>query len=236
MNNFKRRTIPFLNLNVVRDFRVRLGKTQVEVARSCGLTANDLTRMEKGKNMSLQKYRIVAEYLGISVDAIVRNDIRAAAAYVQEPPKVVRNLQEKICKSNAEHDVVGNLGEDWVCKKERQKLAGTGYEKLVNPNYANDPDAHFDIQSYNCETFEPVKIEVKATKGNGDAEFYMSDGEYALLRHCFHSKLRYELHRVAYVLNPKKCSEVIYSAGDVLSEFEFIPIRYAVRRKRRAKA
>ena len=231
MKKRKKKALPSPKFSVVRDFRVRLGRSQAEVARFCKIRANDMTRLERGNNIRLSTCKAVADYLGISVDAVVRNDIRAAAAFIQGPPTVIRTLQAQICEVNDDHNIVGNAGEDWVYQLERQKLAGTEFENLINPNFANDPDSHFDIQSYDPDTFEPKLIEVKSSKGHEENEFYLSDGEYRLLLECARMDIPYELHRVAYALTPRKRSETVYSPKEFLKNFDVFPIKYAVRRK-----
>ena len=231
MKKPRKKACPFPFFSVVRDFRVRLGKSQAEVARACSLTANDMSRLESGKNIRLKTCRVVASYLGISVDAVVWNDFKSAAAFISGPPMVVRTLQDRIQEVNAERNTVGNAGEDWVYECERRKLAGTAFADLVNPNYANDPDSHFDILSYDADTFAPKMIEVKSTKSNNSEEFFMSNGELELLNECVQTGSMYELHRVEHALNPSRRREIVYSAERLLAEFDFVPVQYAVRRK-----
>ena len=171
----------------------------------------------------LAKYKPVAEFFGVSMDVIIRNDFAAALGYMGESPKVIRSLQTDIRRQNEENQLVGNAGEDWVYENERKKLAGTGYEKAINPNYANAADAHFDIMSFDSETGEPICIEVKSTKGKGLDGFFMTDDEYAFMKSCLETGCRYELHRVTYAMNEKKRRDTVYTAEELLERFDFHP-------------
>lgn len=200
-----------------------------------GLTPCDINRMERGKNLMLIKYKPVADYLGLPMDVIIRNDFSAALRYMSGAPRVSRELQKEILRQHEERNLICNAGEDWVLENERQKLTGTGYEKAVNPNYANAMDAHFDIMSFDRGTGEPICIEVKSTKGNGADGFFMTDDELAFMKSCIENGSRYELHRVTHAMNKQKRRVTVYTAEELLALFDFRPqVKYQVIKKRGA--
>ena len=224
---------PIVNghISVALDFRVRKGMSQRQVAAATRLRPMDISRIERGCNMGMVKFYAVAGYLGLSLDALIRNDLTAAAKCISAPPMVCRTMQEHIRAQEKENDCTGNAGEDWVYQRECEKLADIGLDNMVNPNYANDPDAHFDLLSYDRDTLEPVYIEVKATRGNGNAPIFLTDGEYQLLLHCRQHGYRYELHRVVYAMDPAKRRDIVYSAEKLLDCYTFSADRFRGVRK-----
>ena len=211
--------------------RTARGLTQREVAESCGLTTNDVCRFELGHTaISYGKLRALANFYGISTDALFFNNFRAMVSQLRREPEE-QELRSRIHRRQSFCENVGDLGEWWVAQLEREKLRGTPWAGMVNANYAGDPKAHFDLMSFDPDTGEEILIEVKATAKGPRTRLYFTDQEWDFLQYCLEKNVRYELHRVCYVNDPALRSRMIYTARDVLTFFSVKPQHYILRWK-----
>ena len=135
-------------------------------------------------------------------------------------------------KIRDQNDAVGLTGEVWVYKEERKKLENTPYHDAVNPNYADESEAHFDILSFDPQSGEEIIIEVKATSGEPDTPFTLTAPELDLMLDCIDAGLRYELHRVSYVNDPDKRTRTIYTPRQILDEFGCKAVTYRFERRK----
>lgn len=210
--------------------RTSRGLTQREVAADCGLTTNDVCRFERGHDaISYGKLKALANFYGISTDALFSDDFRAMVDQVCVEPEE-QGLSGRIRRRQRLCEKVGKLGEWWVTQLEREKLKGTPWAGMVNAKYAEDPKAHFDLMSFDPDTGEKVLIEVKTTAKGPRTRFYFTDREWDFLQYCLEKNIRYELHRVCHV-NDACRSRAIYTAQEVLKFFSVTPQHYVLRWK-----
>lgn len=226
------KTKEFLNpTSLALYLRTSRGLTQREVAASCGLTTNDVCRFERGHNaISYGKLKALANFYGISTDALFSNNFRAMVNQPRMEPEE-RELRGRIHRRQNLCENVGDLGEWWVAQMEREKLKGTPWAGMVNAKYAEDPKAHFDLMSFDPDTGEEILIEVKTTAKGPHTRLYFTDQEWDFLKCCLERNVRYELHRVYYVNDPACRSRVIYTAQEVLKSFLVTPQHYVLRWK-----
>ena len=218
--------------NILTYLRTYTGMTQSELASATGLTNNDISRFErKHHNLSIGKLQRLSEYFQVSMDILWKNDLSALSLSLSQPTTRENYLREQIHQQQQRCEQIGDIGEAWVAEIERKRLAGTPYEALVNPNFSCEENAHFDILSFDPTTGEPIMIEVKATSGGMSEPLYMSEGEYSLLTYATEHNLRYELHRVYHVTDKRRRSRIIYTAQDLLAEFEIQPTAYILRKR-----
>ena len=185
--------------NVLYYMRSRLGLTQKHIARKAGLTENDISRIENGAdNPFMGTFITLSRYFGIPVDAFVHNNIQIALSSFTEPPKLIRNMLKCIKIKRDKCDKIGRRGEERVYKEELKKLKGTVHENGINPNFADNDEAHFDILSFDIDG-SSIIIEVKTTSGGPDEEFYISDNGLKMAEECIKEGKKYELHCAYYI-------------------------------------
>lgn len=218
-------------MNVLTLLRTRAGLSKKDLAGRMGLRAMDITRMENPSQglASMDKAIRVARFWNISVDAALTNDMEAVIKTFTAPVKANHRASRNMEKLSARRSKLGRQGEDWVYQRELELLQGTPYRDAVNPNFADDLTAGFDILSFDRDG-TPKRIEVKTTKGHADRPFYLTENELQTLQDCVAQGLRYEIHRVYdFKRSPKV---LIISGEELLQEFCFTPcIHYEVTRK-----
>lgn len=219
-------------MNILNYFRLRKNVSQKELATATKLTANDISRFERGCVLGIHKVVALANYLHITVDALVTNDLAAAVSTLSTPVQASHRLSHALDKVRARNSELGRLGEDWVCALETAKLEGTPYAYAVNPNYADDPDAGYDILSFTKDG-TPIFIEVKTTTGTFSRKFNMTCAEVAKARQCLSSGERYEIHRV-YRFGTESVGRIIITAEELFREYAVQPKDYEVFQKEAA--
>ena len=218
--------------NLLMYLRVYYGLTQTALAKATGLKVNDISRFEQGHpNMWFGKLKALADYFGISCDALYHNDFVSIGPLLHKPVEKERTLPERIRAHKEVCDHIGESGELWVTQQERMRLRGTIYENAVNPNYADDEKAHFDLMTFDPDTGENIIVEVKTTVGDADEAFIMTEHEWALMLYCQENHLRYELHRVHHIETPELRGRVIYTPQDIMELFDVMPRAYVLRKK-----
>lgn len=73
-----------------------------------------------------------------------------------------------------------------------------------------------------------IYIEVKATVGNVDEPFYISENERSFLEFFYRNGHRYELHRVYHLCKGKQTGQRIYTAEEMMGA-HYMPSVYSVR-------
>lgn len=218
--------------STLRYLRLAAGIRREELASKLGLEPDSVAAFEKGcRWMPLCDMVNLSDFFAVGCSALLNDDMQEAAASISHP--IVRDdLQQKERRRLRQEyrERIGSEGEEWVTQMERAKLAGTPYANAVNPNYADDPDSHFDILSFTPEG-ECVCIEVKATSGGEDVPFYMTAAEFRFLRQCIDEGRQYELHRVIYATEPALRQRFVYTAQEVLDRFELFPSSYILGKK-----
>ena len=216
--------------SLVRYIRTRYGWSQAQLAHCCGLSPNDICRIERGElSIHINKFRQLATYLGIRVHDILHNDyanvLPGLGAYVRKP-----GMAKRLCRIAEKRAQTGETGEALVLRWEKEKLAGSPYENGVNGGYADDPDAGFDIISFRSDG-TPIYIEVKSTVGDLDESFYLTASEKSFMEYCVANGHVYELHRVYHLSKKGRGKRVIYT-GEELMSFAYEVDTYRVRRRR----
>lgn len=217
---------PVKNHSALLYLRTANGMSQRELAAKVGLKPMDISRFEHGRRgLALPKAMALAQCFGVSCTSLLYNNFNEIFSRMKQPIQTNVAARERQQRRQAERSKVGYEGEDWVYQLELDKLAGTSYAYAVNPNYAGEERAGFDILSFDTNG-EWIYIEVKTSKGGMDEPFYMSAAEFLFLETCLRDGVRYELHRVSFVNDPAKRERVIYSAKDVLEKFDREPNNY----------
>ena len=177
--------------NVLHYLRMWYGLTQTELAQKVNLFQCDIASMEQKKFGLFSKYLDVAKYFDVPVDAIYHDDFRAVIPKLKQPPVSWQIRNRRFGKK----DLIGPAGEELVAELERQRLRGTVFADGVNPNYAKDTKAGFDIFSFDRDGRLKF-IEVKTTSNNVPDEFMISDLEHEFMICCDENGWDYEIHRV----------------------------------------
>lgn len=204
--------------SVVRYLRVRSGLSQTELSKRCGgkVRPNDVSKIERGSfGVQIIKLVFIANYFGITVHAIVKNDFLAARSAITDccgsPREKAKNKRKMI---NAKKDAAGAFGESLVVAMEKERLIGSGFEELVSGDYADDENAGFDIMSF-TETGDPLFLEVKSSVGE-DNLFYISANELAFANYCLKYGKHYYLIHFNCVFDRKKRSYKKYTAEELV--------------------
>lgn len=217
--------------NVLYYMRKRHGLSQHELAKATKLTANDICRIESGNiGAGIEKFITLAKFFSISLNALLGDDIYEVCLSLKMGPTTSRKMLKRIQKLRNKCDEIGCSGEEWVYQQELRKLHGTVYENAVNQNFADDEDAHFDILSFDTDG-TPICIEVKTTTGDLEKTFFFSEDELKFARECYETGMRYEVHRVFNVNDPKKCGSVVIPVESLLNNYSFEPATYSVIKK-----
>ena len=220
--------------NILLFLRTHAGKTQAQMAKEMGLNLIDISRFERGSpKMTIGKVVVIAHHLGISVDDLVRDNYAAVLPRLSVVPIRDPSVQKRRRNCQLRKIDIGDAGEAFIATRERLKLEGTVYQRGVNEAYADNPCFGFDIFSF-TRPGEPLFIEVKATVGALDEPFFLSSCEKDFLHHCLQNNIRYELHRVYNMSDPDNAEVRIYTAQELIEEFDFEVSCYEVHRRKTA--
>ena len=137
-------------------------------------------------------------------------------------PRITNHTQ-----NNAENKRIGDLGEIWILKHEKEFLEKHGKTKLaekVDHSAKNKGDGlGYDILSYDLNG-EKKYIEVKTTKGRKNTTFYISRNE---LERSKIEKGNYFLYRV-YEYNEETEKGKIFKINGDLTRICEVPVNYKV--------
>ena len=216
--------------SVLLYLRTSRGLSQRELSKVTGLTTNDISRMENGRRgLPLDKVLNLTGYFSVTLNTLLTDDFAEILTQATTPIAVDQRRREAQRRHQVARERVGFAGEDYVYQLELEKLRGTPYANAPNPNYAGESKTHFDILSVTPKG-RLIYIEVKSTPGHADEPFYMSAAEYSFMLDCIKRGRNYELHRVYYVDDPGRRGRIIYTAQDVLREFEMTASNYMFRK------
>ena len=216
-------------MHVVTFLRTRENLSQNALSRRLGLTPNDICRMENQGYIGLVKMMCVARFFDITVDAVLTNDMDAVAATLSAPVSPNHKVSLQMEKQSVRRIKLGRQGEDWVYRHELEQLKDTLYRNAVNPNFANNVLAGFDILSFTQDGALKY-IEVKTTDGAEDTTFSLTENEFQMLQDCLLKSQRYEIYRVFDFGEDPKVK--VISGEDLLREYELIPhVSYEVKKK-----
>jgi len=140
-------------------------------------------------------------------------------------PRITNHAQ-----NNAENKRIGDLGEIWILKHEKDFLIKHEKEQLakkVNHSAKNKGDGlGYDILSYDLNGNKKY-IEVKTTKGNKNTTFFISRNE---LERSKIEKENYYLYRVYEYNEDTEKGKILKIRGDLTRICE-IPVNYKVNLK-----
>ncbi|MDB2474137.1 DUF3427 domain-containing protein [Gammaproteobacteria bacterium] len=126
---------------------------------------------------------------------------------------------------------LGQIGEELVLKYEKDKLISYGKkdlaEKIVHTSKVEGDGAGYDIKSFN-EDGSIKYIEVKATRGNINTDFYMSPRE---LRFAELNKDSFCLYRVFDLKKKTNNGKFFIFNGDINNSFNKIPTGFRLSKK-----
>ena len=218
-------------LNVARYMRVRTGKTMAELAAETNMTANDICRLESGNTrVWIEKAEALAGHFGVTVDALLKNDLPTVMRTLSAPPETSRRSEEIFEKQHRHRMEVGFAGEQWDYKQELAYLRETDLTVAVNQNYADDETSHFDLLSFTRDG-RPRYCEVKSTTRGAKADFCITVSELALARACVENGELYEIHRVFHALDPRKRCREIITGEQLLQDYDFVPFDFKAVKK-----
>ena len=179
--------------------------------------------------MLFKTWLMFSAFYGVSVDALMRNDLTAIPdlQLIQYAP-VSENRRwfqaQQICSA------LGRLGEEIVVELERSKLAGTGYEGRVSRMPARNQRNHYDVLSAFPDG-RPKYIEVKSTpSSNPNYPFFLTAAELAFVR-SHAGKGDYLLYRIYALESKERFQYVAYTADEVLALFDIVPNEFILKRK-----
>lgn len=210
----------------LRNFR---GLSMEALAEQVGVKFLTIFNAEHGQSLSLGSLRKLADYFGVSLDCLARNDLAAAATQFYSPAMRVNRMKQVLREKQRKKDEIGDRGEQIVIQRERTRLEGSPFALAVNGNVSEDVTAGFDILSFS-DTGTPIYIEAKTTMGDEDAPFYMSRRELDFAVRCAENGENYQLHRLYNLDEAGNCQVQIFSAEELLREYTFTPVTYQVRR------
>jgi ribosomal protein S27E len=132
----------------------------------------------------------------------------------------------KIHKWNIE---IGKLGEAFVYDLECKRLFETKWANDVDKNKALDAKNGYDILSYDEDGSE-IYIEVKATAGKEDNDFFISVTELETARKFYNENKKYYIYRVFNILAKEKedISYTVYKNIFDSDKISMIPESYRI--------
>lgn len=162
----------------------------------------------------------------VKENEISSNSIETKIENINFTPSIVNHIQ-----NNIENKRIGDLGEIWIYKQEKEFLESNGKKKLaekVEHVAKNKGDGlGFDILSFDLEG-KPKYIEVKTTKGNLNSTFFVTRNE---LEKSIIEKDRYFLYRV-YEYDEETEKGKILKIKGVLTNICNTPMNYKVTLKK----
>ena len=218
-------------ISVTNYLRHRENLTLLELSAKTGIATSTLSRIERC-NLAVDISHVLklADYYGVAVDAILRNSFQDIFAQLGELTAPMHTLYEKFAMVNLIRQRNGMTGEEWVYLQECQRLAGTVMKYAVNPRYADDDEAHFDIMTFTKDG-APVLVEVKSTGKGPDAPFYLTAAELQTAKDCVEAGILYEIHRVYYVNDLRRIGRNIITGESLLQDYDISAKKYMVRKK-----
>jgi len=149
-------------MHILVTLRSYMGLTQASLSKAVGITQPDLSEIETREPYGrIHKYLRLSRYLGVPVDAIVKND------YTQIPLSFFdENKEPAYLPVPKEPDLLlGRQGEEFILQRERARLQETypALAKLVLPHFKmRGPSPGYDIQSFD-DSGKPIFLEVKTS-------------------------------------------------------------------------
>lgn len=176
-------------LTVVRTY---LGMAQAELAAATSLMQADISEIERHPPQGyIQKFIRLSEFLGIPVDALVKNDFRGITMDFFTKHPITHEYKPMPTQPDLR---LGRMGEDHIYQRERQRLEAQypALSKLVLPFYKMKKDfPGYDILSFD-ENGHPYYLEVKTSLQNSNS--------FSLTSHEFKTAKKFTSAQETYVL------------------------------------
>lgn len=209
---------------ITRVARIYLGQTQAQFAKAVDLTQPDLCELEQKTRPygTIFKYRRISDYLGIGVDALLRNDFTAIpeSFFEKFPPQPYKEA-----RSSGKCDL-GRMGEELIFHRECGRVAAVcpALAKLVLPLYKMDvPSPGFDILTFD-ELGVPYAIEVK-TSALSTGAFHLTTNEYAAAAAYIKAGERYVLTTISDFGTDQQCiRDTVF--GELRQTYRIQPAAY----------
>tara|TARA_B110000467_G_C18280449_1_gene458241 strand:+ start:77 stop:1267 length:1191 start_codon:yes stop_codon:yes gene_type:complete len=170
-------------------------------------------------DIELQAKSAVKEVI---VNEISTKDLSTKDSLLNFTPRNVNYIQ-----NNAENKMIGNWGEIWICRYEKEFLESQGKkilaDKVEHVAKTKGDGLGYDILSYELNG-KPKYIEVKTTKGNKNSTFFITRNE---LEKSKIEKDSYYIYRVYRFKEESKRGDIIKFRGD-LTTICNTPINYKV--------
>lgn len=174
------------------------------------------------KHLDNQTTQDVSVSTVISVEEMDSTDLNTRNNEVNFTPSVINHIQ-----NNIENKHIGDLGEIWVLKYEKQFLEQNGKNKLASKirHVAKDQGdgLGYDILSFDLNGSEKF-IEVKTTKGRKNTTFFVTRNE---LEKSKIEQDRYVLYRVYEYEEDRETAKLMKIKGE-LSNLCELPVNYKV--------
>lgn len=177
-------------MHIITALRAYLGISQATLSSAAGITQPDLSEIENLKPYGrIDKYLRLSRYLGIPVDAIVKND------FTQLPFAFFDNHKPQEYKPAPKDPelLLGRLGEEFVLQREINRLGDIypALAKLVLPYYKmKGPSPGYDILSFDDQG-KPILLEVKTSTGD--------NGNFRLTSHELNTAKKLTASGEAYI-------------------------------------
>ena len=156
------------------------------------------------------------------IEQISTINLKSKEESIDFTPRIINHIQ-----NNIENKRIGDLGERWVLKKEKQYLTKNGKSNLAKKvkHVAKDQGdgSGFDILSFDLDGIE-IYIEVKTTKGSINSTFYITRNE---LERSKIEKEKYFLYRVYDYNETNDTANLLKIQGELTSICE-IPMNFKV--------
>jgi len=202
-----------------------------ELAQETGLTAMDISRMERNnKCCGLDKYRKVAEYFNLTVGLILNNDITAVISQSMKNNERLSASNELQIVKHKSRICIGNYGEDLALEYEirRHIEADSPYLQYIDPSAAEKPKNGCDIFSRTLDG-RILLIEVKASRGGMNSKFFLTRTE--LNRSKLAEKLgeEYMVYRVININDDDKREIVVLTLEEIQKQYLRTPESYSLK-------
>ena len=151
-------------MHMITTIRTYLGSSQAALAKAVGITQPDLSEIKTLEPYGrIDKYLRLSQYLGIPVDAIVKNDFTQIPLAFFDAHKA-----PEYTPAPKEPDLLlGRQGEEFILRRERDRLQDSfpALAKLVLPHYKmKGASPGYDILSFDDQG-KPFFLEVKTSLG-----------------------------------------------------------------------
>ena len=179
-------------MHIIRILRDYLGITQKQLARETGVFQADLSEMENLEPYgNIDKYQKVADYLGVTVHALVANDCRLIPLSFFETNAPISYKEASSYKNIAN----GRAGEEYVLEKEKERVAEFSIvlSKLIIPYFKMGRTPGFDILSFD-ENGKAIYIEVKTTYADRKGSVLLTQKEQTKAEQLFRAGKNYQIH------------------------------------------